>query len=221
MIYSPYIAWYHHPVTVIDVETTGLGDDDRVVQLGLARFDGGKLVDKWSSLVWAGVEIPDEASKIHGITTAMVSTAPPFVAMLPQLMRFCRDAYPVAYNAPFDKKMLMSELSRLSVRVHRIPHVPALDPDLRWFDPLDWVRHIDRFVKGGNKLPQVCQRYGITLQQAHDACFDAVAAGHILWHLRTEIGDMTMTEMLRQQQLHADAFDRRMAAWRARQDRAG
>lgn len=220
MMFDPYAPWYQHSVCVIDCETTGVDVHDRIIQLGLARFERGKLVDSWSGLVWAGVEIPEEAEKIHGISTAQIASAPPFVATLPHILRLCRDAYPAAYNASFDKRMLMSELKRLAVRMHELPRVAAFDPSLRWLDPLAWVRHIDRFVKGGNKLPQVCMRYGIALRQAHDACSDAVAAGEILWHLRTEIGDMTLTEMLRQQEIHAEAFERRMSAWRARQQRA-
>jgi hypothetical protein len=37
--------------------------------------------------------------------------------------------------------------------------------------------------------------------------------------MRHEIGDMTITELLRQQQLLADAQERQFAAWQARKQR--
>jgi DNA polymerase III epsilon subunit-like protein len=84
-----------------------------------------------------------------------------------------------------------------------------------------WTRSIDRFVKGTgrHKLFKVCERRGIPLDNAHDAVSDAVAAGRVLWDMRHEIGDMTVTELLRQQQLLSDAQERQFAAWRARSQR--
>lgn len=217
-----YELWYEEPFLVLDVETTGLDAHDRVIQLGLARFDRGKLLDTWSTLVWPGIEIPEEASKIHGIRTVDVATAPSWTAVLPKVIAMSRGANPAAYNEAFDKRMFASEMSRLKVDMQDLP-LPIFHPRHRWIDPLVWVRSIDRFVKGEgrHKLFKVCERRGIPLPKAHDAVSDAVAAGQVLWDMRHEIGDMTITELLRQQQLLADAQERQFAAWRARQQKGG
>ena len=46
---DPYAPWYEHTFVIFDVETTGLEDSDRIVELGLARFEGGELVKRWGS----------------------------------------------------------------------------------------------------------------------------------------------------------------------------
>lgn len=215
-----YDLWYEEPILVLDTETTGLDAHDRIIQLGLARFDRGKLLDTWSTLVWAGVEIPEAATKIHGIRTVDIASAPPWTAVLPKVIAMSRGAHPAAYNEQFDKRMFSSEMARLQVDVRDLP-LPIFHPHHRWIDPLVWVRSIDRFVKGEgrHKLFKVCERRGISLPKAHDAVADAVAAGQVLWDMRHEIGDMTVTELLRQQQLLADAQERQFAAWRARSQR--
>jgi DNA polymerase-3 subunit epsilon len=216
-----YDIWYEEPYTVLDVETTGLdAGHDRVVQLGLARFEQGKCVATWGSLVWGGIEIPEEATRIHGIRTIDIATAPPWTAVLPKVIEMTRGAHPAAYNVDYDKKMFMAEMMRLTVQLEGLP-LPVFQRRARWIDPLVWVRSIDRFVKGTgrHKLFKVCERRGIKLGDAHNAIADAVAAGEVLWDMRHDIGDMTISELLRQQQLLADAQERQYAAYRARQQR--
>lgn len=215
-----YDLWYEEPFLLLDTETTGLDAHDRIIQLGLARFDRGKLMDAWGTLVWAGVEIPAEATAIHGIRTVDVADAPPWTAVLPKVIEMSRGAHPAAYNESFDKRMFLAEMGRLRVDLQRAA-LPIFHPHHRWIDPLVWIRSIDRFVKGTgrHKLFKVCERRGIQLPNAHDAVSDAIAAGQVLWDMRHEIGDMTITELLRQQQLLADAQERQFAAWQARKQR--
>jgi DNA polymerase-3 subunit epsilon len=217
-----YETWYEEPFTMLDVETTGLDAHDRVVQLGLARFERGKLVDSWGTLVWAGVEIPEEATKIHGVRTIDVANAPTWTAVLPKVISLTRGSHPAAYNEEFDKRMFMSEMARLALELDGLD-IPIFKRHTRWIDPLIWTRSIERFVKGEgrHKLIKVCERRGIPLPKAHDAVADAVAAGQVLWDMRHEIGDMTVTELLRQQRLLADAQERQYAAWRERKRRSG
>lgn len=191
-----YAPWYTHTFVVFDTETTGLEDHDRVVELGLARFERGKLVDQWGTLVYPDMEIPEEATAIHGISTADVATAPPFIGALPAVTRLCRDAWPCAYNASFDIKMFQRELSWLGLGELRLP---MFHPNYRWIDPLVWARK-DGGVWGGNKLTEVAGRLGIDIGTAHRATDDAVATGRVLLAMRETLPPVTMTELLRRQQ---------------------
>jgi DNA polymerase-3 subunit epsilon len=206
---DPYAPWWSHTLVVFDVETTGLDETDRVVELGLARFENGELVDEWGTLVYPDMEIPQEASEIHGITTVDVSTAPPFVGALPGVMRITRGAYPVAYNASFDRRMWVRELHRTALADIKIP---IFDPTIRWLDPLTWVRKIDG-VWGKNKLTVACERYGVSLQNAHRATDDAVAAGRLLYTLKERLPSCTMTEMIRRQERLHQLQDEERAKW--------
>lgn len=216
--FSHYGNWSEQPVVVLDVETTGVTESDRVVQLGLARFEKGVLVDAWCSLVWSDVEIPEAATRIHGITTEQVASAPKLVELMPHIIRLSRGAQPAAYNAPFDKRFFFSELRRLDYSPVGLP-ILLFDASVPWLDPLVWARKVDAPAKG-NKLGDVCARRGVPLDGAHDAKEDAVAAGMVLYTMVNDIGEMTMSELLRQQSAHADSQQRRFAAWRNRKDAA-
>src|ERR1700722_9778776 len=64
---------------VLDTETTGLDSTDRVLQLGMLRFEfdpiTGKvfrILDSYDALEDPGIRISTEAFAVHGITAAMV-----------------------------------------------------------------------------------------------------------------------------------------------------
>jgi DNA polymerase III epsilon subunit-like protein len=61
---------------VVDVETTGFGAKDRIIELGIILIDEDKITHEWETLVNPERDISN--SDIHGITASMVSLAPTF-----------------------------------------------------------------------------------------------------------------------------------------------
>ena len=60
---------------VFDFETTGLNTDtDRIIQVGLCIVSEGTVVGRFEWLVNQNVEIPREATRIHGISTDDIRT---------------------------------------------------------------------------------------------------------------------------------------------------
>jgi DNA polymerase III epsilon subunit family exonuclease len=208
---DPYDLWWKHNLVVFDVETTGLDEtEDRVIEVGFARFEQGKLVDQWGTLIYPEREIPEEASEIHGITTAQVATAPRFHATIANALRMTRNAWPVAYNAGFDRKFWAMELGRMALGDLV---TPMFDPAVEWFDPIVWFRQMDG-VWAGNKLTQVSERYGIDLENAHRATDDAMAAGRLIFEvLQERLPKVTMTELLRRQRHYDAKHDAERRAW--------
>jgi len=211
--------WYAWPVVVIDFETTGPEPSTCApVEVGLVRFEHGQPVQRWSSLIDPVHPIPPAATAVHGITDADVASAPSFAAAWSDVMftGILTRAVPCAYNAPFDRTIL----HRLCVEDRRCH---ALRHDLPWLDPLVVVRHLDRFVRGAgrHKLAAVCARRGIPLAAAHRSLGDAEATGRLLYALQPEVGDMTICELLRRQELRAAEQDREFAEWQARQPPKG
>lgn len=92
---------------VLDTETTGLHDSARIVEIAVVGVDGTVLLN---SLVNPGVPIPAEATRIHGITDAAVSTAPSFSDLLVPLTTALHSRKVVIYNRDFDKRRLAIEL---------------------------------------------------------------------------------------------------------------
>lgn len=89
---------------VLDTETTGLGHRDEVVELGVLDHDGRVLMQ---TLVRprAGVVAP-AASRIHGLTMADLKDAPSFAEVYDELLRHGQGRRVIAWNAPFDERMV-------------------------------------------------------------------------------------------------------------------
>jgi DNA polymerase-3 subunit epsilon len=190
--------WHELPIVVIDVETTGIGDDARVVDVAAVRFEAGLPVARFSSLVNPGVPIPAEATAVHGVTDEMVAGAPILADALNDgsWLRVCKWAVPCAYNAPFDRRFIEPEL--VSSRALDITY-PVVDTDLSWIDPLVLVKHFDRYEKGKgrHKLEAACLRHGVEMTGAHRAEADALACGGLLWAFKPKLGNVSAATLIR------------------------
>lgn len=93
-----------------DVETTGVGPNDRVVEVAWALVDQGfNVVEKGGSLIDPGCPIPAGASAVHHITNRDVAGKPCIEQYFEDILenRFgCADFIFTAYNAPFDYRFL-------------------------------------------------------------------------------------------------------------------
>ena len=58
--------------TVIDIETTGLRPDDRIIEIGALKIREGEPEDSFSVLVRCGAVIPENIVKLTGITDDML-----------------------------------------------------------------------------------------------------------------------------------------------------
>lgn len=105
------------PIAVIDFETTGLspGCGDRATEVAIVLVEGGRVVDRFQSLMNAGVRIPFFITQLTGISNAMVASAPDAARVMAQASRFVGNAPLVAHNASFDRKFWVGELARLGL----------------------------------------------------------------------------------------------------------
>jgi DNA polymerase-3 subunit epsilon len=101
-------------VAVIDFETTGISPAQgaRATEVAIVLLEDGRVVDRYQSLMNAGVRIPSFITQLTGISNAMVAQAPPAEAVMREAARFVGDAPMVAHNAAFDRKFWMAELAR-------------------------------------------------------------------------------------------------------------
>jgi DNA polymerase-3 subunit epsilon len=62
-------------IAVIDFETTGISPamGDRATEVAIVMMEGGRVVDRFQSLMNAGVRIPSFITQLTGITNAMVA----------------------------------------------------------------------------------------------------------------------------------------------------
>lgn len=166
-------------IGVFDLETTGVDVvNDRIVtaHVGVLDEDGAPArAQTW--LADPGVDIPDGAAAIHGITTEHARRhglpAREVVMAVVAALRALFDAgIPVvAYNAPFDFSMLKYEAIR-----HGVEPIVAPAPVI---DPLVIDKRYDRYRRGKRTLSVVAEHYAVELTGAHEASADAVAAGRV------------------------------------------
>jgi len=200
-----FACWHDLDWVVFDVETTGFGPEHhRIVEVAAVRMRRGQVVGQFVSYINPQRYIPQDVSRIHGITDSVVREAPRFVDVLTSIVPLMGDAMPVSYGEAFDRSFVRGEMARLSLG--ELPN-PAMNSSWKhWVDPLAWVRSLDRFAgpqntKPSNKLVEACARWNIRLASAHRAEDDAIAAGQLLWAMAPYIGRMTASELLRRQEL--------------------
>ena len=147
--------------SVIDLETTGFGKTDRVVEIGVVVLDpaSGEIVDEFDTLINPGRDIG--ATAIHGVSASMVEAAPTFEEVAGSLARVIEGNVLVAHNLPFDSRFLLSEFTRAGI---------DLDPGVG----------VCTLQMSGERLEVACQRYAIDLTSHHRALADARATGELL-----------------------------------------
>ncbi|MCX7257699.1 MAG: 3'-5' exonuclease [Polaromonas sp.] len=98
---------------VIDFETTGLspGNGDRATEVAIVLVEGARVVDRFQSLINAGVRIPAFITGLTGISNAMIASAPAAAQVMVEASRFVGQAPLVAHNAAFDRRFWQAELA--------------------------------------------------------------------------------------------------------------
>ena len=102
-------------VAVIDFETMVLSPDqgDRATEIAAVLLKDGKVIDRYQSLMNAGVRIPAFITELTGITDAMIRNAPPVPDVMREVSDFVGDYPLVAHNASFDSRFWDAELNRV------------------------------------------------------------------------------------------------------------
>jgi len=92
---------------------------DRIVELAALRVELDGSVARMQTLVNPKTLIPASASSVHGITDEMVQSAPDFVAVGKDFLRFADGSTLVAHNARFDLGFLQESCARSGLPLWR------------------------------------------------------------------------------------------------------
>ncbi len=88
---------------VFDIETTGLSAQNcKITEIGAVRVAHGKICETFGTYADPGEHIPEEITKLTGITDEMVSGAPSQADAVRLFLEFTGDRMLVAHNANFD-----------------------------------------------------------------------------------------------------------------------
>lgn len=189
-------SWTQSRLVGFDLETTGV--EPATARIVTAAFvESATQVRTW--LADPGIEIPESARAVHGITTEFAqangATAAQVVSELCAEFAALKEegAVVVGHNVVYDLSVMSAEVAR-----HR-PDIdfPSIIPTI--IDTFVVDKHIDAYRKGKRTLIETAKTYRIELLDAHDAAADALAALDIsraLAEKSTEISAMSNDEIM-------------------------
>jgi DNA polymerase-3 subunit epsilon len=164
----------------LDTETTGLKERDQIVEICLLEHDGSIA---FQSLVKPTGKIPPDATRVHHITDAMVSTAPAWPEIWPQVEALLNTRRIAIYNAEYDLRLMQQ-----SHRAH----------GLSWSTPVSHFCIMKLYAqfrgdwnsRAGNyrwySLDDARGQCGLDLSNAHRAQADTLLARAVLQHVAAQ-----------------------------------
>jgi len=120
---------------LFDTETTGAGENDRIIQVGAMVVHGRDDIEVFDELCSADVPISIEAMEVHNITPDVIENQPPYAELtfsnkILELNQ--KENYLIAHNISFDLGMLEKEgfsnnytlIDTLRCAKHLLPESP-------------------------------------------------------------------------------------------------
>jgi DNA polymerase-3 subunit epsilon len=169
--------WDHLPASVAfcDVETTGLGNHDRIVSFGGIGMIGRDLAKGCPAYLYLvfnpGTENSRAAERIHGFSDSVLRLQDPFAVHAADIWRFLTSyELLVAHNAAFDLRFINREM--------RLSGLPALRRPV--YCTMKGYRALA--LGGSAALSAVCRHIKLARSDLHDAIEDTWLAMQIyLW----------------------------------------
>ena len=150
--------------TIIDIETTGNGiKGNKITEISIFKYDGGQIVDEFTSLVNPESPIPYFITGLTGIDDHMVQNAPTFKEIAQNVLRITEGCIFVAHSVNFDYGVIKEEFRQIGVDFIR--------------KKLCTVRLSRKLIPGlrSYSLGKLCSAVNIPLVDRHRARGDAHA----------------------------------------------
>ena len=171
-------------ITVFDVETTGLNPKtDRMVEIGIVHFDDFKERGSYGRIIRPyrnSCYVPYEAYVVHKISEEMIRRDGVLWTSIAEKVReeLASADYWCAFNAEFDVGFIGEAMAGVGIELDPKPII----------DPLKIAqRFIPYSVMRKKRLVDICDKFGILLDEAHRAVQDSRATGHALFALLDEL----------------------------------
>lgn len=199
--------WNDLPRAAFDLETTGRdARSARIVTASITVVDGkGKITKEHEWLADPGIEIPADATAVHGISTVKArEDGRPASEVTREVAQVLQELFdqgiPVtAFNASYDFTVLAAESARYGIP--QLTRFPVLDPYIM-------SKQMDPLREGRRTLTALCEEYGVLLTDAHTSSADARAALGVLDALAEKFPTL---------QMPADQIHRMQTLWATEQ----
>lgn len=168
----------------LDLETAN-ADSSSICQIGIAEFNNGEIIDKWSIFINPEDYFDPFNVAIHGITEKQVKNAPIFKDIYQELKQKIENKVTV-HHMPFDRIAIN--------RACDANNLEYLQP--KWLDSAKIVRRTwQEFAHSGYGLSNIAKHLNINFTH-HDALEDASTAGIIVTKA-CEITNLTIDEWVK------------------------
>ncbi len=160
---------------VLDTETNGLEACHEVIELALVEIDGTVVLN---TLLQCQGEIPIEATRIHGITKATLSSAPTFPEVWASFQPY-QNREIIIYNAAFDIPLLAQTAERYQMTLPRLKSHCLM---IQYLTHVAGVQKNESPRESYRSLETACHHFGVAVG-GHRALSDAQAAREVVCHL--------------------------------------
>lgn len=166
-------------LAIIDVETTGSTSGyDRIIEVGILRVEGGKVVKTFESLINPEVPVSPYVEVLTGITGESLSGSPTFYEIKDEVSEILKDAIFVAHNSRFDYSFIKNEFKRYDID-YRAKQLCTVKLSRLLFP---------RYKK--HSLDNIIERFSITCERRHRALDDA----KVVWEFLQKIPEIVEEE---------------------------
>jgi len=156
--------------SVLDVETTGLSArNNRVIEIGIVKVKNLKVVDKYTTMINPGCDIPYFITQFTGISNGAVVHSPNFNDVAEKIEEFIDNSIISGHNLSFDEGFLRYEFIRNGFEPLSNLNVCTLKLARKVFPTLK-----------SKSLASVTAHLGIKNRDSHRALSDAEATAQIL-----------------------------------------
>jgi DNA polymerase III subunit epsilon len=158
---------------ILDTETTGLNpyEGHRIVEICALEMVNRVLTgNKFHFYVNPERDMPEEAYRIHGISSSLLEDKPFFRDIVDDFLKFIENGKLVIHNAPFDIKFLNYELSLLNLSA------------LELSEAVDTLKIARKKYPGARvNLDALCRRFKIdnSAREFHGALLDAALLAEV------------------------------------------
>lgn len=154
---------------VIDLETTGgIYNKEKIIEIGMIKYDGSKVIDAFEALINPFVKIDPFVEKLTGIKNNELKKSKGFNYYCADIYNFLKNSIIVGHDVKYDYRVLKNELKKNNLSLKNeflctLELVRQSYPDLNSY-----------------KLKSLSKEFDIKLLKHHRAMDDAKATLELL-----------------------------------------
>lgn len=168
---------------VVDIEATGasIGRDERMIQFACVLIKNNQVVESFDTFVNPSRKVNKTIRDLTGISSKDLATAPYFEDIAHIIHTLLEDTIFVAHNVAFDFHFLNECFKRVGEAPLTIPAIDTVE-----------LAQILYPTEESYQLKDLVGSLGYTLNQAHNALFDAQATAFLLQKLDEKINRLPL-----------------------------